>query len=86
MGTKEVKELLAFPARHLKEGEAAAVAQVVSPPLRQQEVVVHARQALPRHQVEIPAHGSWTLLTKLMTTLHCELQCHCVYVRGMPRG
>lgn len=39
--------------QHLKEGEAASVAQVVAPALGEQEVVVHAGQALPRHQVKV---------------------------------
>lgn len=40
-------------AADLKEGEAASIAQVVAPALSQQEVVVDAGQALPRHQVKV---------------------------------
>lgn len=40
-------------AAHLEEGEAASIAQVVTPALSKQEVVVDAGQALPGHQVKV---------------------------------
>ena len=40
-------------AADLKEGKASCILEIMAPPLSQQEVVVHAGQALPWHQVKV---------------------------------
>ena len=58
---------------HLEEGEAAQVAQVVAPPLGQQEIVVSRRQTLrtkgqmqnePLQAAPLPRSSAWDIHAK----------------------
>lgn len=63
---------------YLEECQASKVAQVVPPPLCEEEVVVHCCQTLPGDQVQV----ALCLITETQLPHHCCIECGVLLVES----